>query len=154
MLSMSSGLMSAMRFALLSSVFGSTPPSASVNALLPLGMYSLLTITPSMMYSGFALALMDVIPRICTCMPPPGAPPLLAVITAPGILPWTEFSIVGAGVSSIAAELTALTALAAFCDDTVVATPVTTSASRRRTSRCRAMVYSVLPGAIGIVCAR
>ncbi len=86
-------------------------------------------------------------------MPPPGAPPLFWLMTAPGTWPCSAFSTVGAGTSVTSWVLTTATALAAFCVDTVVATPVTTCCSRRSTSLARAIVYSVLPATTGTVTA-
>ena len=67
-------------------------------------------------------------PRIVTCMPPPGAP-LFAVMTAPGIFPWSAFSTFGCGTRLISAFEMTVTALAAFLLDTLVPCPVTTTSS-------------------------
>ncbi len=75
-------------------------------------------------------------------------------MTAPGIFPWIEFSIVGAGTWLMSCVVTTETALAAFWDETVVATPVTTCVWSRRTSLVRLIVYSVLPATIGTLWAR
>ena len=60
------------------------------------------------------------LPRICTCTPPPGAP-LFCVMTAPGIFPWSAFSMFCCGTALITSVETTVMAFAAFCVETLVA---------------------------------
>src|SRR5690242_17445923 len=94
MLSMSLGLMSAMRLTWLSWVgFGLEPPTDSVTAYMPEAMATSLTSTPSMTYSGAVEPLMVDTPRRRSWMPPPGAPEFCWML-APAILPDSAWSTV------------------------------------------------------------
>ena len=74
-----------MRFTPLSWFTGCNPDDR-VTAVRPGFRTSLLTMTPSTTQSGSLEPLMDVMPRICTWPPPPGAPEFIWMF-APGTLP-------------------------------------------------------------------
>ncbi len=126
MLAMSSGLRSARRLTALSWLEAFWPPDADVIALASEAMAASLTICPSMTNSGEADALIEEMPRSCTCTPPPGAPELEEIV-APATLPASALSTVSCGTSLSCSLLTVEIALAAFCCEICVALPVTTS---------------------------
>jgi lipoyl(octanoyl) transferase len=151
MLSTSFGLMSAMRLAPLSWLLALLDPRAADEmALVPGCTTSLLTITPSITYSGSALPNTDVMPRRRTWFPPPGAPEFWTTC-APAIRPASAFSTLGAATCVSCSPETCATSLAALRRDTEVAAPVTTSVSRRSTSRARATASAVSPAASAAV---
>ncbi len=133
MFSMSAGLRSAMRLVGWSWLVEMPVALAPVREFMPVPICELLTSTPSITYRGLALALIEVTPRSCTCEPPPGAPELVEM-TAPGILPWSAFSIVGVGALLSCSPLTCAIELAALALDTLVVVPVMTCVSSCRTS--------------------
>ena len=96
------------------------PPPAPVIEFKPVPNASLFTMTPSTTYSGWNAPFTVLLPRIWSCTPPPGAP-LFCVITAPGTLPCSAFSMFCCGTRFTSSLLTTVTALAAFWLDTVVA---------------------------------
>ncbi len=131
--SMSFGFRSAMRFTGASWLEALEPPEARVTAFAPDGIATLLTITPSITYSGSEAPLIEETPRRLSCTPPPGAPEL-AVMFAPAIFPCSALSTLSEGVRFSSSLVMVATAFARLRRATVVAWPVTTIPSRFRTS--------------------
>lgn len=75
--------------------------------------------------------MIDVTPRICTCVPPPGAPELVWMF-APATLPCIACSTLWAGTASMASARMVEMAFARFRRSTPVAWPVITISSSRR----------------------
>ena len=101
---------------------------APVIELAPSEMASFEMITPSITNSGCPFPRIDVIPRICTWAPPPGAP-LFMEITAPSALPCIACSTVCAGAVFSSLLLILTFAVVALRRSSVVVWPVTTTAS-------------------------
>ena len=84
--------------------------------------------TPSITNSGCPFPRIDVTPRICTWAPPPGAP-LFIEIAAPATFPCIACSSDCAGALVSSSFEICETAVVALRRSTVVAWPVTTTAS-------------------------
>ena len=148
---MSFGLMSAIRLTPLSWLVAfDVFRFALVRALVPGWIASLLTMTPSMTYSGSDEPNTEVTPRRRTWLPPPGAPEF-AMTCAPAIRPDSALSTDGDGTLAIWSAVTCATSFAAFCRAMLVAAPVMTCASSCRTSRTSATVTSVCVASTGTV---
>ncbi len=136
MLWMSLGFRSAMRLTALSWVEALPPAAAAVMAFRLLAIASLAITSPSTTISGSTPALIVVTPRRLIWPPPPGAPEFIWM-SAPGIFPCSALSSVCVGARVTCAALTVVTAFARLRCSTPVASPVTTTASRLKTSGSR-----------------
>ena len=109
-------------------------PDAFVTRLVPAGIASSLTRTPSMTYNGCVLPRIDEMPRSRMRSPPPGAP-VFDWICTDAALPCSAFwSDADGTVASWSAE-TLATELARLRRSTALACPVTTTCSRLTMSR-------------------